>query len=90
MTELNLNIGLILSSIISLLFSIIAFFIRQLYNEFRKMEINLAEIRTSTEVIKANMNSESIRTSDRIYGLEKRTEKLEYQLMPGHDGKRDP
>ena len=83
MTEFNLNISLILSSVISLLFSIIAFFIRALYNEFQKMEVNLAEIRTSAEVIKATMGAESIRTGERLQQNERRIEHLELQYMKG-------
>jgi len=80
MTELNLNMGWILSSFISLLLSIIVFFIRQLYNEFRKMELSVAEIKITTEVIKANMSSESLRIGERINLLEKRTDQLEGRL----------
>ena len=88
MTELNLNMGLILSSIISLLFSIIAFFIRQLYQEFRKVELTVSEIRTSTEVIKVNIESESTRTRERMKLQEKRMEQLEYHLLNEHENKR--
>ena len=77
MMETTINISIILGSILSLLFSMIAFFTRQLYMEFKKVEINLAEIRTSTEVIKATMHVESIRIKEYLAFQDKRIEHLE-------------
>ncbi|WP_207532962.1 hypothetical protein [Desertivirga arenae] len=75
------NSNLILGAILSLLFSVIAFFVRQLHSDFRRVEQNLSEIITSTEVIKANMNAESVRIFERINFHEKRLEQLEVYLL---------
>lgn len=79
--EVTINTSLILGSILSVLFSVIAFFIRQLHNDFRKVERKLCEIITSTEVIKANMHSESVRVFERLNFHEKRLEQLEVYLL---------
>ncbi|WP_207423872.1 hypothetical protein [Desertivirga brevis] len=75
------NSSLILGSILSLIFSVIAFFVRQLHSDFKKVEQNLFEIKTSTELIKANMHNENRRIFERINFHEKRLEQLELYLL---------
>ena len=75
--ELIFNIPIVFSGILSLLFSVIAFFIRQLHNDFRKVEQNISEIKISTELIKANMRSAEIQLSQKMSFLEKRIERVE-------------
>jgi hypothetical protein len=75
--QTDINITMLLGSILSVLFSLIAFFARQLHGDVKKMELNLAQIKLDTELIKANMQSESSFTRERINTHEKRIEQLE-------------
>ncbi len=79
--EASINISIVLGGILSLLFSLIAYFARQLHSDVKKMELNLAEIKISTELIKANMQSESTRTSERMAQHERRIQQLENYLL---------
>ena len=79
--QVDINISIVLGSILSVLFSLIAFFVRALHADFRKMELNLSEIKIDLEVIKANTASESSRSHERFSVQERRIEQLENHLL---------
>ncbi len=87
--QIDINISIVLGSILSLLFSLIAFFARQLHGDVKKMELNLSEIKIDTEVIKANTQAESTRTKELLNFHDKRIEQLENHLLKyGEPGRR--
>ena len=75
--QTDVNITMLLGSILSVLFSLIAFFARQLHGDVKKMELNLAQIKLDTELIKVCTQSENSITRERINTHEKRIEQLE-------------
>ena len=50
-------IQLIFGSITSILLSVVAYFIKQLHSDFRKMELDLSEVKTTTMLIKTEFKS---------------------------------
>ena len=50
-------IQLIFGSITSLLLSVVAYFIKQLHSDFRRMEMDISEVKTTTMLIKTEFKS---------------------------------
>lgn len=79
--EITINISLILAGLVSILFSIIAYFIKQLHGDFRKVERDMEELKTTTQLIKTEFKSGNELLSQRISFNEKRIELLEQLFM---------
>ena len=75
--ETTINISIILGAVFSLLFSLIAYFLRQIHSDFRKVEQSVSEIKISIELIKSNTRSLALRLGQQIHFLEKRVDHLE-------------
>lgn len=58
--------------IISLLFSIVVFFVKQLHSDFKRVEKDLAEVKTNSSLIKTEFKGVSELLSQRIDFLERR------------------
>ncbi len=70
-------IPLIFGTLISLLLSVVAYFIKQLHRDFRKMEMDLSEVKTTTMLIKTEFKSRYDLLYQRLEYLEKRIEIIE-------------
>ena len=70
-------IQLIFGSITSVLLSVVAYFIKQLHGDFRKMEMDLAEVKTTTMLIKTEFKSSFNLLRQQVEYLEKRIEIIE-------------
>lgn len=79
--EITLNISLILAGLVSILFSIIAYFIKQLHGDFRKVERDMEELKTTTQLIKTEFKSGNDLLSQRICFNEKRIELMEQLIL---------
>lgn len=70
-------IQILFGSITSVLLSVVAFFIKQLHSDFRKMEMDLAEVKTTTMLIKTEFKSSFNLLRQQVEYLEKRIEIIE-------------
>lgn len=77
MMELQFDITLILGGLITILLSLIAYFIKQLHTDFKRVERDLIEVKTTTQIIKTEFRSSFEIISQRVLFLEKRLKKLE-------------
>ena len=63
--------------IISLLLSVVAFFIKQLHRDFKRVEKDLIEVKTTTTLIKTEFKGINDLMNQRIEFLEKRINHIE-------------
>ena len=66
------EIALLFGTIISLLLSVVAYFIRQLHGDFRKMEKDLMEVKLTTQLIKTEFKSNHDLLNQKVEFLDKR------------------
>ena len=64
-------------SLISLLLSVVAYFIKQLHTDFKRMEKDLVEVKTMALLIKTEFKSSSDLLNQKVDYLEHRVQKLE-------------
>ncbi|MEI6062856.1 MAG: hypothetical protein WCR72_19285 [Bacteroidota bacterium] len=77
-------IQLIFGSITSILLSVVAYFIKLLHSDFRKMEMDLTEVKTMTMLIKTEFKSRYDLLCQRVEYLEKRVEIIEHITFKEH------
>lgn len=65
-------------SLISLLLSVVAYFIKQLHTDFKRMEKDLVEVKTMALLIKTEFKSSSDLLNQKVDYLELRVQKLEF------------
>ncbi|NJK96928.1 MAG: hypothetical protein HC905_20205 [Bacteroidales bacterium] len=63
--------------IISLLLSLVAFFVKQLHRDFKHVEKDLGEVKTTTSIIKTEFRGINDLMNQRIEFLEKRINHIE-------------
>jgi len=63
--------------IISLLLSVVAFFVKQLHRDFKHVEKDLGEVKTTTSIIKTEFKGINDLMNQRIEFLEKRLNHIE-------------
>lgn len=63
--------------IISLLLSLVAFFVKQLHRDFKHVEKDLGEVKTTTSIIKTEFKGINELMNQRIEFLEKRLNHIE-------------
>ncbi len=63
--------------IISLLLSVVAFFVKQLHRDFKHVEKDLSEVKTTTSLIKTEFKGINDLMNQRIEFLEKRLNHIE-------------
>jgi hypothetical protein len=63
--------------LISLLLSVVAFFTKQLHSDFKRVEKDLAEVKTTTSVIKTEFKGINDLMNQKIEFLEKRLTHVE-------------
>ena len=67
---------------ITFLLSIVAYFIRQLHTDFRRVEKDLTEVKTTTSLIKSEFKSGYDLLNQKVGFLEKRIENMERLYTP--------
>ena len=72
-------------SLISLLLSVVAYFIKQLHTDFKRMEIDLVEVKTMALLIKTEFKSSSDLLNQKVDYLEHRVQKLELSIFKNHE-----
>ena len=73
--ELVLNV--LLGSVSSLLLAVVAYFIKQLHSDFKKMEKDITEVKTMALLIKTEFKNSYDLLSQRVEYLESRITTLE-------------
>lgn len=72
-------------SLISLLLSVVAYFIKQLHTDFKRMEKDLVEVKTMALLIKTEFKSSSDLLNQKVDYLELRVQKLELSIFKNHE-----
>ena len=75
--NLSFDISIFFGSLISLLLSAVAYFIKQLHADFRKVEKDVMEVKATTNLIKTEFKSGFDLLNQKVQFLEKRVENLE-------------
>lgn len=74
----NINIiATLFGTLITLLLSIVAYFIKQLHTDFKSMEKDLVEVKTMALIIKTEFKSGNDLLNQKVEYLEKRVQKIE-------------
>lgn len=78
--EIGINLNIVFGSLISVLLSIVAYFIKQLHTDFRKMEKDLTEVKTMAILIKTEFKSNDL-LNQKVDYLEKRVHHIELTFL---------
>ena len=82
----NINIiATLFGTLITLLLSIVAYFIKQLHTDFKSMEKDLVEVKTMALIIKTEFKSSSDLLNQKVDYLEHRVQKLELSIFKNHE-----
>ena len=82
----NINIiATLFGTLITLLLSIVAYFIKQLHTDFKSMEKDLVEVKTMALIIKTEFKSGDDLLNQKVEFLEKRVSKIELTLFKNQD-----
>ena len=71
--------------VISLLLSVVAFFVKQLHSDFKRIERDLSEVRSNSSLIKSEFKGIYELLSQRIDFLEKRIIHVETMVQKSQD-----
>lgn len=75
--QFGLEINILFGSVISILLSVITYFIKQLHSDFRRMEKDLTEVKATTQLIKTEFKSSYDLLNQKVEFLETRVKNLE-------------
>lgn len=79
------NLTVLFGSLISVLLSVVAYFIKQLHTDFKRMEKDLVEVKTMALIIKTEFKSDSELMNQKLTYLERRVQLLEFQNLKNQD-----
>jgi len=86
--ETAINLNIIFGSIISVLLSIVAYFIKQLHSDFIRMEKDLTEVKTMAILIKTEFKSSNDLVNQKVDYLERRVNKIELIILKHSDNEK--
>ena len=82
----NINIiATLYGTLITLLLSIVAYFIKQLHTDFKSMEKDLVEVKTMALIIKTEFKSGNDLLNQKVEYLEKRVNNIELTILKNQD-----
>lgn len=82
----NINtIAALFGTLITLLLSVVAYFIKQLHTDFKSVEKGLIEVKTMVLIIKTEFKSGSDLLNQKVEYLEKRVNIIELSIFKKHD-----
>jgi hypothetical protein len=84
MESINI-IATLFGTLITLLLSIVAYFIKQLHTDFKSMEKDLVEVKTMALIIKTEFKSGNDLLNQKVEFLEKRVSKIELTIFKNQD-----
>ena len=79
--ENAITLNLIFGSLISMLLAIVAYFIKQLHSDFKKMEKDLTEVKTMALLIKTEFKNSYDLLNHKVDYLEHRVNNLEQIIL---------
>ena len=81
------NITVLFGTLITLLLSVVAYFIKQLHTDFKSMEKDLVEVKTMALIIKTEFKSGNDLLNQKVEYLEKRVNIIELTILkkPDHE-----
>jgi hypothetical protein len=79
------NITVLFGTLISLLLSVVAYFIKQLHTDFKSMEKDLFEVKTMALIIKTEFKSGNDLLHQKVEYLEKRVNNIELSILKKAD-----
>lgn len=79
------NITVLFGTLITLLLSIVAYFIKQLHTDFKSMEKDLVEVKTMALIIKTEFKSGNDLLNQKVEYLEKRVQIIELTILKSQD-----
>ena len=74
------NITVLFGTLITLLLSVVAYFIKQLHTDFKSMEKDLIEVKTMALIIKTEFKSGNDLLNQKVEYLEKRVNNIELTI----------
>jgi hypothetical protein len=81
----NINaIAALFGTLITLLLSVVAYFIKQLHTDFKSMEKDLIEVKTMVLIIKTEFKSGNDLLNQKVEYIEKRVHNLEMLCIHEH------
>ena len=82
----NINhITVLFGTLITLLLSVVAYFIKQLHSDFKSMEKDLIEVKTMALIIKTEFKSGNDLLNQKVEYLEKRVQHIELIILKNQD-----
>ncbi|WP_348800569.1 hypothetical protein [Flavobacterium adhaerens] len=79
------NITVLFGTLITLLLSVVAYFIKQLHGDFKSMEKDLIEVKTMALIIKTEFKSGNDLLNQKVEYLEKRISIVELTILKNQD-----
>ncbi len=79
----SIDVGLVFGGLISILLSVVAFFIKQLHRDFRKLEKEVTDVKAAMMVIQSELKGNYQLVREQVKALDKRVEHLEFLVLPG-------
>lgn len=75
------KLEIILSGVLSIMVTLVAYFLRQLIADFRKVESDLTQVKNTTEIIRTESKGMTDLIHQRIDFLERRVNRIENQTF---------
>jgi len=82
--SLTVSPEVIVGAFISILLAIVAYFVKQLHKDFKRVETNLSEVKTTVSLIKAEFKGINEMMNQKIDFLEKRLAHIETIIFRTH------
>ena len=79
------NITVLFGTLITLLLSVVAYFIKQLHTDFKSMEKDLIEVKTMALIIKTEFKSGNDLLNQKVEYLEKRVSNIEFSIIKNQE-----
>jgi hypothetical protein len=79
------NLTVLFGTLITLLLSVVAYFIKQLHTDFKSMEKDLVEVKTMALIIKTEFKSGNDLLNQKVEYLEKRVINIELTILKNQD-----
>jgi len=75
------KLEIILSGVLSVMVGLVAYFLRQLVSDFKKVESDLTQVKNTTEIIRTESKGMNDLLHQRIDFLERRVNRIENQTF---------
>ncbi len=83
--ENGINLMTLIGTLICFLISIVAYFVKQLHADFRKLTNDISEVKTITTIFKTEFTSGYEIINQKVEYLSKRIEIIEKLIFKGHE-----